>query len=551
MDKRVIFRGKTDSGIFCQALFGSAGTFEKVAGAPAFSEWETGEDLRSYISTITRSDRKRYCYVLVNALGAGEYFGPNINSDWFPWDALCHEGDDFGYKTFLRAHVFQHHKNKDPTIAIGVPVLSVLNHRMKRVELIVRLDRAKAKHEGADGVIVRIDQGDFPDVSMGCRVPYDVCIICGHRSKTKEDYCIHMNPPEELRYLFGPNKILPDGRIICVKNLHPRFFDLSFVFIGADKTAKVMTKLAQVGNMHCLGDVCAIPRLSSEVYELTSSRLFVPERLAKTASAPCEEVCTCGGADTIERAFKVKTASSKLAEMVKSVPAGTFALRNLPDLERHEPDLPPELLDRMAEEPLAGALGSTSSTGMVLKPHEYARVVLKRMGESDLADEMEDDCLTLPPSSGFMEQGLEMPSRRLLERILPLLTGFLPDRTAFGPSFTMRIMVSNSNKPLPNRRPVEHPLLSKISMAYNGYRRNMLTKLGQATELVKRDPQLRRAIFGDELATSFMKTSSRSSILSLDSVSYLMGAYLADRGLLTTTAVAVANDGLFDEELAA
>jgi hypothetical protein len=39
-------------------------------------------------------------------------------------------------------------------------------------------------------------------------------------------------------------KILDDGRRIGVINTYPRFFDISFVFIGADKTAKVMCKLA-------------------------------------------------------------------------------------------------------------------------------------------------------------------------------------------------------------------------------------------------------------------------------------------------------------------
>ena len=38
-------------------------------------------------------------------------------------------------------------------------------------------------------------------------------------------------------------RILDDGRRIGVINTYPRFFDISFVFIGADKTAKVMMKL--------------------------------------------------------------------------------------------------------------------------------------------------------------------------------------------------------------------------------------------------------------------------------------------------------------------
>src|SRR6185295_11826397 len=63
---------------------------------------------------------------------------------------------------------------------------------------------------------------------------------------------------------------LPDGRKVAVRNDTPRFFDISFVFIGADKTAKVLAKLASVGNQVCLGDFCTIPRSSAEVGEVFS-----------------------------------------------------------------------------------------------------------------------------------------------------------------------------------------------------------------------------------------------------------------------------------------
>ena len=255
IEKQVQFFGKTASSVNCLPLNSASGAMEKVAGAPAFSEWENGDQIRKYIGRITKDDRKKYSYVLVNALGAGEYFGSNINADYFPWNALAHEGDDYGYKTFLRAHAFQHHINKDPSRAFGIPVLSLLNSRMKRVELIIRLDREKAKVEGADGIITRVDNGEFPDVSMGCKVPFDICYVCNHSSKTKDDYCVHMKPPDDLRHIYGPNKILENGMRCCVKNTVPRFFDISFVFIGADKTAKVMAKIASKGNQVCLGDV--------------------------------------------------------------------------------------------------------------------------------------------------------------------------------------------------------------------------------------------------------------------------------------------------------
>lgn len=330
MDKQVTYLGKTASGVFCQALFGSSGVFEKTAGAPPFADWATGDQLRKYLSTITSTDRQKSIYVLVNALGAGEYFGSNINADYFPWDALAHKGQDYGHETFLNAHAYQHHKNKDHTRAFGMPVLSVLNPKMKRVELIIRLDRDKAKLEGADGIISRIEAGEFPDVSMGCKVPYDICSICGQHSKTRFDYCQHMHPPEELRHLYGPNKILPDGRKIYVINTLPKFFDISFVFIGADKTAKVMAKVASKGNQVCLGDVCTLPRPSAEIADIVRNyetvALSYSEKVAFESPCHCEGPCCSEeekntGLSALFGTTETASGSTKISEIIKNIPA--------------------------------------------------------------------------------------------------------------------------------------------------------------------------------------------------------------------------------------
>lgn len=549
MDKRTLFFGQTEQGVFAQSLFGSSGVFEKTAGAPPFADWETGDDLRGFIKGITKADRRDNCYVLVNALGAGEFFGSNINSDYFEWDVLSHPGDDYGYRTFLRAHVFQHHKNKDPARAFGVPVLSVLNHPMKRVELICKLNRAKAKHEGADGIVHRIDTGDFPDVSMGCRVPYDICSYCGNKSKTKDDYCIHMRPPPELRHLYGPNKILPDGRKIFVRNPHARFFDLSFVFIGADKTAKAMAKLASKGNQLCLGNVCAIPS-SSDAEE--SPVLYgpsgeeIPVTLQKVASAcdsrtgPCGRRCAeCVDQSRCETeklasAFGV-TGHKKLGEMLKEIPAGSFAMRRLPGLTASEPDLPEEALNEMAEHPLPASLGTASSMGIVLKPREFQRIVLIRMGEKPFADELDERHQVFAPST----EEIEAPTdpRALVNEIVYLLSKLIPQRSAFQPHLAGRNLRPVHNFSLPTPSPVEHPLLSKVSAAYNGYRRDVLLKLSQAKESVQSDPKLRETMVGEDLVNMFSKTASSSAIVDFDSVAYLMGAHLSG-GLLSTTAVA-------------
>lgn len=557
--KYVTFFGQTEQGVFAQALFGQS--MEKMAGAAPFSDWETGEKLKKFLKTITPEDRKENVYVLVNALGAGEYFGSNINADYFPWDALSHEGDDYGYKTFLRAHAFQHHANKDPERAFGVPVLSILNPRMKRVELVIKLNREAAKRQGADGIITRIENGEFPDVSMGCKVPYDVCSICSHQSKTRDDYCEHMRPPEDKRHIYGPNKILEDGRRIYVINLHPRFFDISFVFIGADKTAKVMAKLASKGSHVCLGSVCALPNSDDSAPALYDAQgdLLDPRQFRKVASVecndrrgPCGRLCAeCAdrdrcGTDKLAAAFKVAS-HKKLSEMVKDVPAGVFSMKKLPALEREERDIHPDHLDELAKKPLRHVLGGATRMGIILKPHEFQRVVLRRMGEDDLIRKLDRHHHVFRQVRDFDTGGLgklEDP----LDAVFEMLKAYIKERTSLGTPFQIRVMIAGrgSKNALPTREPIGHSLLDKVSAAYNGYRRSVLKKLSHVVDVVREDPKLRDAILGDGLSRMFTKTAT-SDIISPDTVKYALGAHLQDRSVLCDAVAGAA--GLDNQDL--
>lgn len=540
MDKQVQFFGKTASGIFCQSLFGSTGAFEKTAGAPAFADWANGDRLRSFLAKVSKEERQKSCFVLVNALGAGEYFGSNINADYFPWNALAHEGDDYGYLTFLKAHAFQHHVNKDPTRAFGQPVLSLLNPMMKRVELIIRLDREKAKVEGADGIITRIDAGEFPDVSMGCKVPFDICDVCEHSSKTKNDYCEHMSPPEHLRGMYGPNKILPNGKKCFVRNTLPRFFDISFVFIGADKTAKVMAKLASKGQQVCFGDVCAVPRLSSEVAYMVQVPVSY-QGTEKTASAPCECGCPdeCSDFDKLAVAMtgkKPKTAQAKLGEFIKSVPAGAFSMAALPRIEKDEITISRSALDEMAEHDLGSCCSTAGMAGIVLKPREFQRIILVRMGEKSLANGFDDHHQVFKQSTEF-DNSVKVDKDHLNPALMGVLKSLIGLRSGFEAPLQSRVLRFDK-KTLPTETQVDHPLLNKIGAAYNGYRRSLLQKLSQAEEVVQNDPKLRDAVMGSQLVNMFTKTAS-APVISLDSISYFAGAHLQNRDLLLDTPIDV------------
>jgi len=205
---------------------------------------------------------KGITYVLVNAMGAGEVYGPNVNGDYFPEDQLVNVSRTFlstpvqdlsnirrevgmlgyGYPTFYNACAFRHHKNKDPSKRLGTVVCADWNPRMKRVELVLRIDHARCKQFHSDDLLQEILSGQFPEVSMGCRVTYDVCSICGNKAKRKPDYCRHI---VERRINKDP---LGTGMLPYMINVQPKFFDISFVLVGADRTAMVLAKVASAEN---------------------------------------------------------------------------------------------------------------------------------------------------------------------------------------------------------------------------------------------------------------------------------------------------------------
>ena len=185
-------------------------------------------EIQQFWDSIERNPASQ-CFLWVIGVSAAEYYGCNNNGDAFSEHDLrdCHH--DF----VTHAHVFLHHVNKDPARSIGTPVYSWYNEAMHRIELILRVEK---KAPGAELVVVNIAQGRPVYVSMGCRVKYDVCSICGNKAPTRAQYCDH------LRYNL--RKILPDGRQVFAHNPCPSFFDISIVSRPADPMAHTLDKLA-------------------------------------------------------------------------------------------------------------------------------------------------------------------------------------------------------------------------------------------------------------------------------------------------------------------
>ena len=189
------------------------------------STTKTASEAEDWSRSVTPKPGKTY--ILVLAMGSSEYYGPNRNGDAFEEKELKAH-----HKTFeTNAHVFKSHVNKDPAKSYGKVVKSFYNDDMHRVELVLEIDNTKAPD-----IVDKINSGQSVAVSMGCKIKYDVCSICGNKAPTRADYCTHLK--NEL------NKIYPDGRVVCAYNPRPNFFDISIVWRPADKTGYMLKKVA-------------------------------------------------------------------------------------------------------------------------------------------------------------------------------------------------------------------------------------------------------------------------------------------------------------------
>lgn len=432
--------------------------FHPEDGLTKTASGELWGETKKFLDSLTSKAGK--VYVLVNALGAGEYYGSNINTDFFPEDQLNPSDPtaNYGYKTFLNAGIYRHHKNKDPEKSMGKAAFATYNPVMHRVELVLEIDRERAMKLGHGDLIESIDLGKRIAVSMGCKVPFDKCSICGHLSKTTSDHCAHI---KETR-----GKIYPDGRKACMINIKPRFFDLSFVVIGADRTSYAMAKVA-FASQHLFTENSA--DLAREYGIRDGSALsMLKEKLAK---------------------------KQKMSEVLKRVPA--MSARVLPLLTKTEPSLPSKLLAQMSGRSIPTALTTSSAAGIILKPAEFQKVVLICLGRAPLAESLQRRGLVFRPSGG-MDTSLSWGSPAMYSPSLSgMLAPHIPQRSMFSEPLTKRVIVIRKSAPAAGPKSVQEndALLEKVSSAYNGYRYQLLEKIsGVVANITSSDIKLLSAI---------------------------------------------------------
>jgi hypothetical protein len=567
-----------------EKVFHCPGTDEK--GNPLILLLEPGRMVKT--SSALHPDIQRYAgnfapepgkmQVLLTAMGAAEYYGQNINNDLFDeynaWAdvddpivkrahrSLVHDGANWGYKTFEHyARPYMHHQNKDPEKSYGQVKLAVWNDGMKRVELILELDREKAAQVGAGALIEKLDNGGHPDWSMGTKVPWDRCTCHGdteeaheqlraavraypqmkpgdaiktaHRqspipgiSITRHDYCDTMKT--------AAGKLLSSGIRVGVHNDFPRMFDISNVYIGADKIAKTTALLAKKAGIVRIGG-----------HRFPSA--FVAEA-AKVASHSVEG----GGTPSLEKEASIirledlrrdRPSPGENSAKEKKVPAVMEAVaKHMRDgsmkvLEKREKDLPNSALDSMAQVSPDKALSTAGLLGIVLKPGEFQRITLIRMGKRSLADDLDRAGNVFRPVS---EVDSSIPLGRsslCCPRTMCSLLPQMRERSMYAPVLHRRILRFRTQAAVPqrDRAEVKHDLLDKISAAYNGYRENLVPfVLDVAQGEVFDHPDVLQEIFQHGLHDVFsgvrvgVKEAGNNKLLvaSILPLTYLLAAHL-------------------------
>lgn len=365
-----------------------------------------------YIKSVSPEPGKTHMLVL--ALGSEEAYGPNRNGDGFPERPVpaktkhaAHDGRKWWvapgeeltkhYQSFETnpAHAFLHHQNKDPKKASGYVKKAFWNPKMHRVELLIVVDNQKDPEW-----VQRVNDGDFPAVSMGCRIKYDVCSRCGNVAPTRAQYCDHVR--NEM------NQVNADGTKNYVHNPSPNFFDISRVFRPADRTGYTLKKVAYA-------------------YELRSSA-----EMGEAADAVADKAAAIRKVSDIEKIIKgTPVASSSLSSDEQKL------IRQFKDYAGTRLASTPEIpLSAFAGHPLAEALATLASMNVSMTGPEFVRLVVSHLTGTPLPEHLVHKTAAMLPTvlaiyerspalldavydTGILDLHQEKVSASLRERLKP------------------------------------------------------------------------------------------------------------------------------------
>jgi len=390
------------------------------------------ELMKTILSMKRREDRY---YVVINAVGSHEAWGCNKNGDGFPVSGLSHmsyrtdmgTSNDYGFKTFeYYAVLFKHHVNKDPKKGFGEVVYSYWNPSLQRVELIVAINTST----GAD-IIEALENGDPVAVSMGCKVKYDRCSICDNKAKTRQQYCKHLKyhmkeivtHDQAKQWSRETGKLIRPGMQVFAWNDYPRFFDISKVHIGADRTAFVLGKAANEGHVTHSVDI-------AEAYGVTDADFDKISQVTKRSEITKNIGGALGPKDIDGRVYKTDK-SDVIRKALDAKMQRTIAA---------EPTIPRHVLDSMSALPLRNVFSTMLGMGIFPKPAEFQRIIIIKAGGRDIADELERRNEVFDHKYQGSPCSCHLSNNHFVDGLGKSLSPLLESRSCFTPLLKERLM---------------------------------------------------------------------------------------------------------------
>lgn len=466
MIKRALFPGERDGELLVHVV--EPGKMIKTASSLA-------PGIQEFVGCLEPDPR--YTYVLSNAMGYSQFYGANSNTDWYGYnphlnfDGLLNAWPDigqnieadrmkgknwpYGYPAFYGATVYAHHKNTDPQrLGFGDVIYASANAEMKRIELVERVFNDEARKKGHESILHRIRAGERVDVSMGAKIPFDLDSITTDWDLVKEawktfDPKLHRHPGvailhyhKNVRPIPGlavtradystymktmRGKILPDGRKVFVYNDFPRFFDISFVWIGADRTARVMWFLGEEGDN-------PTPKRQSTAFP-----------------------------GALERFLKHMLSRQKLSMMEKEIPDGVAQAVHT-DANSMAP-MHSGVLRVVGKSPKP-ALSALAALGIILRPEEFTEAMTGKSG------------ISFDPALGGIDGSCAIDAGDVNEELVSALSPLAPARSGFSRYLNLRLSSTPRGAKVASGRAkvARSPMLDKMAAQYNGYRLSVLEK---------------------------------------------------------------------------
>lgn len=226
--------------------FASPTQFDRVEdweGAGKLNPLSTGskQALVQFKTTVAKAKKNLalshdFMYIRTRAIGSLESWGPNQNGDGFPLKEL-----QASYGTFVGKGNFIDHKSDDITKIRGLVVDAYMNTEDGCVECLIAVDKVSHPQLVRD-----IDTGVVNSVSMGTRVGWSTCSVCGNIARTEHDYCDHIKGYKGMKVSMYTNNA--DHKFgawpIHEVNHELEFIELSWVAVPAFREANVLEKIA-------------------------------------------------------------------------------------------------------------------------------------------------------------------------------------------------------------------------------------------------------------------------------------------------------------------